>query len=274
MKNAITILTRGYKDESKYDKLISRNHSITTHIISKLSDEDKLNTDIIFFHEGNISENNKKYIKEKSNFDLKLNIIFIDVKITEPKTGYDDSRNKYNNVLCPPTELSETFPLGYKHMCHFWSIDFLYYLKNYKYIIRIDEDCIVTRGNVNIFDLMKINDLKFLSPFYQGHDNPKVTVGLKTLLDDFLQENQITSKVEYQYYRFPYTNFMVVDIQYFLNHKKVIDFLTKVDKSNGIYSNRWGDLPIWGIILFTLIDSKFYGATNHIAYVHDVHVIN
>ena len=40
---------------------------------------------------------------------------------------------------------SISFPLGYKHMCHFWSMDFLDYLSDYKYIIRIDEDCFVTK---------------------------------------------------------------------------------------------------------------------------------
>jgi hypothetical protein len=28
-------------------------------------------------------------------------------------------------------------------MCHFWFIDFLRYVRGYKFVIRVDEDCIV-----------------------------------------------------------------------------------------------------------------------------------
>lgn len=57
--------------------------------------------------------------------------------------------------LCYPTTLSNRFSLGYKHMCHFWSIDFLEYLKDYKYILRIDDDCLLNTFDTNIFNIMK-----------------------------------------------------------------------------------------------------------------------
>jgi hypothetical protein len=46
-----------------------------------------------------------------------------------------------------------------------------------------------------------------------------------------------------------------------------------IDESHGIYSNRWGDLPIWGMILSTLIDEKHYRQEKSISYLHGSHNI-
>jgi hypothetical protein len=136
-KNAIVALTRGYTDLSRYDVLIKRNISIYEKI-SVINN----NFDVILFHEGNITDEQQNYIQSKTPL---LPLKFFNVKEVGTKNAFNNSLNIVNNELCPPTQLSLSFSLGYKHMCHFWSIDFLQYLKNYKYIMRLDEDCIVTK---------------------------------------------------------------------------------------------------------------------------------
>jgi hypothetical protein len=266
-KNAIVALVRGYQHINGYQTLIQRNKFVYENIILKTEE----NFDFILFHEGNINNEHQSYISENLTG---LNIIFVDVKNTEPKTAFDNFKNKINTKLCPPTPESMAFPLGYKHMCHFWSIDFLDYLSDYKYIIRIDEDCFITKFNENILQKMKNEEIYFSSPMFQEQDKPYVIVGLEKLWNNFLKIENFKPYKQFKDITCPYTNVMIVDVEYFLNNDLVYNFLTDVDDSHGIYSNRWGDLPIWGAILSTLIDKKHYYEDKKISYFHGSHRTN
>ena len=266
-QNAIVALVRGYQDISGYESLLQRNKQIYENIILK-SDE---KFDIILFHEGNITKEHQTYIKNNSNG---LNINFLDVKKVYPKSAFDDKKNKINVDLCPPTNQSMAFPLGYKHMCHFWSMDFLDYLSDYKYIIRIDEDCFVTKFDTGLLKQMEENKIYFSSPMFQGQDEDYVIVGLKRLWESFISVHGISPYKSFEEIKCPYTNFMVVDVEHILNNDVVCKFLDEVDNSHGIYSNRWGDLPIWGVILSTFIDSKNYEENKNISYHHGSHRTN
>lgn len=263
-KNAIVALTRGYQNIDGYQNLILRNKSIYENIVSKTSEK----YDIILFHEGNITKEHQTFISSNSKG---LNLMFIDIKKVYPKTAFDDKKNKINMLLCPPTPQSMAFPLGYKHMCHFWSMDFLDYLSNYKYIIRIDEDCIVTKFDPSTIKRMTENEIYFSSPMFQGQDEDYVIVGLKNLWESFISINGISPHKSFEEIKCPYTNFMIVDVQYFLDNDVVCMFLDEVDDSHGIYSNRWGDLPVWGVILSTLIDPQNYEENKDISYYHGSH---
>ena len=41
--------------------------------------------------------------------------------------------------------------IGYRHMCHFWFVDFWHFVEEYENILRIDEDCYITFDPVDIF---------------------------------------------------------------------------------------------------------------------------
>jgi len=259
-KNAIVALTRGYNDLSRYDVLIKRNISIYEKI-SVINN----NFDVILFHEGNITDEQQNYIQSKTPL---LPLKFFNVKEVGTKNAFNDSLNIVNNELCPPTQLSLSFSLGYKHMCHFWSIDFLQYLKNYKYIMRLDEDCIVTKIDVDVFNHMNVNNLKYLSPCFQEQDDPNVIVGLEKLWNEFISVNNIVPYKNFNDVRCPQTNFMVIDVDYFNTNETINNILKTIDNCHGIYSNRWGDLPIWGLILSTLVDKKLYKEITDISYYH------
>lgn len=263
-KNAIVVLTRGYNNNEQYQHLIIRNIKISENIINKVDEK----FDILIFHEGNINTNHQKFI---SSYTPELNLTFINVKENNKKNAFDDSLNKVNLKLCPPTVESKMFPLGYKHMCHFWSIDFLNFLQDYKYVIRIDEDCFVENFDVEVLQKMNKDEVYFISPYFQGHDEWFVTVGMKELWVEFVSENKITPIKKYEDITCPYTNFMIFDIEYIKNNLMICRFLEKIDKSHGIYSNRWGDLPIWGMIISTLVDDKKYLENKLISYYHGSH---
>jgi hypothetical protein len=263
-KNAIVVLTRGYENPIYYKNLIFRNKQIEEKITNKTNKS----FDVLIFHEGNIIKEHQKLI---SDVTPKLKLNFIDVKKTTPKTAFDNSKNKINMELCPPTLQSNSFPLGYKHMCHFWSIDFLDYLKDYKFIIRIDEDCFIKNFDLGILDEMEKNKILFVSPEFQQQDDWFVIVGLEKLWNEFIEEKKITPFKSFQEVTCPYTNLMIVDIENIRNNDIINEFLKKIDSSHGIYSNRWGDLPIWGLILSTMVDSKYYSEIKSISYFHQSH---
>jgi len=219
-KIAITVLTRGYENVSQYNSLIKRNTLIYENIISKSN----FDFDMVIFHEGNIPEDHQLYISNNS----KQSLIFKNVKECGNKKAFDNNKNIINNDLCPPNFLSSHFPLGYKHMCHFWSIDFLEYLKDYKFIIRIDEDCFITKFDNNILNEMNEKEIYFVSPKFQDQDDSRVIVGLERLLNEFLIETNIQPHKTFNNIKCPYTNFMIVNVDFLRNNK----ILNKILKKN------------------------------------------
>lgn len=262
-KIGIIVLTKGYDDIENYQTLIDRNNSIFENLVSKSNHS----FENIIFHEGNIPTEHQEYISSKSLIPL----IFRNVKDSASRSAFNDSKNQINNVLCPPTELSNRFPLGYKHMCHFWAIDLFDYLEEYQYIIRIDEDVIVHEFPPEVIDAVIDNDIKFAVPFMCNFlDDPNVIVGMEKLLNDFCNKNNFNPHTKFKNILGPNTNFMILNIEYFRNHKLVQSFLEEIDNSHGIYSNRWGDAVTWGIIIYALIDEPMY-VLDMIEYYHGSH---
>lgn len=260
---ALAVLTKGYPDIQSYKDIIDRNNLIHQNILSKT----ELDYDMIIFHEGNITQEQMDVIAHHSQPTL----IFRDVRDCGNRLAFDDTRNKINPILCPPTELSEKFPLGYKHMCHFWSIDLFEYLSDYDYVLRIDEDCLVDRVDPSVFEAIIEQDVKFAVPLIcEVLDAPEVIVGLDTLLSDFLTKKGLEMPLPYSTIKAPNTNFMMVNLKFFREHQLVQDFLKEVDSSHGIYSNRWGDAPIWGIILYVLSGEDFFELSDT-GYLHGSH---
>ena len=255
-KNCIVVLTRGYEDISKYKLLVHRNKCIAQNFY--LNIVDKENYDIIIFHEGNITQQHKIYI-QKQTPRLPLKFITVSFMHNVP----------CNNNLCPPTVLSEYFTNGYKNMCYFWSVNFFKYLIDYDYVIRIDEDCFLQSIPLDIIDKYKQNNIFFSSPYFQGDDDADVVVGMNAFFTNILINNNLTKKIDQV--KNPYTNFMIVNIPFFVNNNLIRDIHNKLTQSRCIFSNRWGDLPIWGYILSWFIDKQYYIEETSISYWHDSH---
>ena len=261
---AIAALIRGYEKLEKYQDLIARNQSINKHCSNEFAN--------LLFHEGNISVAHQRYIQ---GFTPDMPLKFINLKTAAPKTAFNDRKNKINNQLCPPTSRSNKFRLGYKHMCHFWFIDFLDYTTDYQYLIRLDEDCTFHKFDNNILKFMEQKNQVFISFYFRKFDVPDVTVGMTELVKEFALENniQLKHKLEQSHnsVKCPYTNCMVIDCEYFRNNDTFRNFQNKVDESSCIYSNRWGDLPLWGLVLWYFEDAERYEEVTTIGYRHGSH---
>eukprot|EP00808_Paulinella_micropora_P001108 g77139.t1 len=156
------------------------------------------------------------------------------------------SPKKYpDNALCPENDLSRKFNFGYKAMCHFWFIDIWSYTTEYDFVLRVDSDCFLSRMNslssVHLWDHWLASDA-FMSPG-QADDEDAVVVGLRAFVRDFARNRSLPVKRHLN----PYTNVMGFKPTWW---QRIKDFQNAVDKTNCIFLNRWGDLPLYGEVLF------------------------
>lgn len=132
------------------------------------------------------------------------------------------------------------FPMGYRHMCRFFSGHMYEFdiLKEYEYYLRLDTDSFIhTPLNYDIFEWAKMNDCYYgyIAPAVQK-DNPKVIEGLWKFVND-IYPNNIEEGMMF------YTNFELGKVDWFLT-SPYMEFYNKINMSAGIYTKRWGDAPI------------------------------
>jgi len=239
MKKTIVTLTRGYANLEAYNMLIHRNNHI----------EKNLNNlcDILIFHEGNIVRHQQNYIQDCSNIPIK----FVEIPKFTPK----------QNVTF--TEKSGGHGWGYRHMCSFWFSDFWKYVQEYDMILRIDEDCIFESNIDSIFDILE----EKVCVYGKWHpDNDDVTEGLNEFSLNFFGNSKGSKEPSG-----PYTNVLGLNIKKLKENKKLFEYISEVDRLNKIFIYRWGDLPLWGEVLYYLYDEKDYCEVKEIKYYHISH---
>lgn len=254
---AFLCLTRGYSDLKYYDDLIARNKSLIPFL-------KHFNAKNIIFHEGNIPSYHQDHIIANS-----CHCDFVNLMEIETKAFRNIGQVKPTNVIYE-TPLSKCYNIGYRHMCHFWFVD-VWTLMDYDYVIRVDEDCVLRSFPLDVFENEK--DFAFITPLYNGVDVEDVTIGLQHTLTDFHKLNGTIEKYALkQCVKNPYTNVFVMNVEFFNNDmfKKYVEF---IDSSNGIYINRWGDLPLMGYFLLNFLSDKEYLIDKRISYYHKSHRI-
>lgn len=248
---AVAVLTRGYQNLQQYGTLIKRNVSIANNLGSLHG------IDILIFHEGNILEPHQKYI---SQFTPQLNFKFICIKEHAFKA------EKKSISFFEPTK---TFGLNYRHMCSFWFIDFWNYVKDYEMILRIDEDCIIEFNIPEIF-----YNLQNKAAIYGAWtaDQDFVTQGLNNFTQQFIKENIQTNVPAIPHNPSgPYTNVIGLNLGRLRINTLAQKYIEHVKTSDYIYVFRWGDLPLWGELLFYFCDPNNYMKFDKIKYFHGSH---
>jgi hypothetical protein len=247
-KNAVIVLTRGYDNNEKYSSLINRNYGISKNLSNK-------ETDIVIFHEGNITDLQQIYVKNETP---ELNIIFTDVSEFSFKKENEEIPfyKSYDKNINPPK--------GYRHMCHFWFIDFLKYCENYDYILRIDEDCFIDFNIDKIFDLLPN---KLIIAGMSVEDYKDVVYGLNNFTLKFLIKNNFNN-IKPRLVDGPYTNIFALNLIKVRNNELILKYMESIDNSKNIYIYRWGDLPLWGEVLHYMCEPNDYLITDKIKYFH------
>jgi hypothetical protein len=232
VNNAIICLTRGYSDLEGYKMLIDRNRSIYNFINKHKTDPYPL----IIFHEGNINNNDQKYIADSTPDQ---NLEFINIShMWDPNYGYQS-------------------------MCKFFSYYVWDYCKKYDNILRIDEDCKILNCSIDPFDLLKDNI--FIAPKWitEGHELTNNTLPYK--LEKLLGLPMDT----FYNHCFPYNNVCVTNVKFWLN-LDILNNLNKIVKEEEFIKNRWGDMPILGSFLNIFAKNKV-GYIKNFTYYHQSH---
>ena len=267
-KLAIACLTRGYEHIKGYDTLIKRNRSLDT-LVTIIKDLYEV-VDVVIFHEGNIPLSHQQHIQ---NATQNMPIKFVDVQTTGTRAfSADNHRNMKANDIIFPTECSDQFSIGYKHMCHFWFIDFIECMHSYTHCIRIDEDCTMIKFPIDVIQRMDASGVVFVTPYYNAADASCVVNGMEETSLEFMKAYNIIeqNKVE-SINNNPYTNMCIVNMAYFRSHEMYKLYAEHIHKSMGIYINRWGDLPLWGYVLANLVPKEKYTLDTGISYFHGSH---
>lgn len=154
------------------------------------------------------------------------------------------------------------FPIGYRHMCRFFSGQMYEkeILHEYDYYLRLDTDSyITTRIPYDIFELAKQNEI------YYGfikieEDNPKVVEGLWNTVNE-KYPNDLPENLMF------YTNFELGKVSWFLT-SGYMEFYNYLDEKGGFYTKRWGDAPVKFLGINLLMNQKHISQMGGFVYNH------
>src|SRR5688572_18984280 len=139
--NYIACLTRGYTELEQYNALVQRNKAIAEHINKGRK------TVLVIFHEGNITDEQMNYITAHSEGQIV----------------------SFKNI-------SDVWIGGYEGMCRFYTYDFWNYFNDDDLVLRIDEDCHVSKCVTDPFSM--IGDNVYLRSVYwaESHSETNATL--------------------------------------------------------------------------------------------------
>lgn len=239
----VAVLTRGYPTLDQYQDLIERNESINKNLKDKT-------IPILIFHEGNIEETHQTHISSKTP---ELNIQYIDIK-------KDQKAFRLEKESIPFDPETAAFSIGYRHMCSFWIMDFWHFVSEYDFLLRIDEDCVIDFEIDPVFQQLQEENIQLITSHW-GNDSTLVTKGMNYFSIYFL--SNIYRLSETQIYQIPQRMqasgpccVFGLNLKILRTNRLLLPFLTELEKTNRIYSHRWGDGPLWGEIIGYLLDDN------------------
>jgi len=256
---AVCGLIRGYADAEKYATLIERNRAIAAVLYSQAPGD----LDILLFHEGNIGAEQQRHIQSQTP---ELPLRFVDVS-----AEFNPSLVRTASQHCQSTHTSQRFPVGYKHMCRFWFHAFFKYTESYRFVLRIDEDCVLQHFDyAGLKGRLDSKELAYITPYWST-DSGDVTMGLAKLATTFAAEKQLQVAAWPCLSKNPYTNVFFMDASVVRSLPHFQNFIDKVEATGCIYVNRWGDLPLWGVVLWCLLPTRLAAQSPRIGYFHGSH---
>lgn len=230
LNNAIVGLVRGYADVKDYKGLISRNIGIWNTI------NNDCKYPLVIFHEGNISQAQQKYITESS---MGQTLIFKDI--------------------------SAVWKGGYEGMCRFMIYDLWQQCKEYDYVMRVDEDCVIQKALYDPFSQIQNAFADYMTSVWwaESHSETNAT------LPDFIAGLTGANPAEFYNNKYPYTNVSVAKVSFMLELKE----LKLIAESSSQRTNRWGDLPVIGALLNIYAKDKV-GTLAGLNYYHASHNVS
>ena len=244
---AIAAFSKAHPKKQDYEPLISRNKSIVNTLLPKLPPK---SYELVIFHDGGITLDHQKYIVTESGTKLK----FIDVIKTAPMTGFDPHKELPSTISS--TQEDDLFA---RHLSHFWFVDFLGYLKDYDYLIHIDENTTLLECP-NPIAVMQNQNLKFLTAEQKNID-PYTMISLPEFCY-FFRAGKLEPKIVLPPgLSGPRTNCMALDLNYFRELEVFSQFTRTIDIWGLIYTHAWNLRALWSVFLLLYLKPEENGIT-------------
>ena len=201
-------------------------------------------------------------------------LTFVEIKLALPD-GLQ-LKNVPKKTLCSP----KVSTIGYRLMCRFHSTVVHYelrklpHLSNIEYIMRLDDDSILTSPiGYDLFKLMKVNK-KLYGSASLTVDDPICVAGLWEHARIFMNQSRLhvnLSDVFFSEWKDGdvfYNNFEVSHVSVW-QHPVWREFMSYIDDTQGIFKYRWGDAPIHGLGMSMILRKDQVHIFSDIGYTHE-----
>jgi hypothetical protein len=250
---AIVCLTRGYRDVRQYAPLIARNRSIYDSINRFRSDEYPL----VIWHEGNVTEAHQRHILAS---DPNSDVRFVDVSVLFRLSG-DSSIS----------DLMEDWQIGYRLMCRFHIYHIWQCCRQFQYVMRIDEDCVVCSTEIDPIEWMSRQRSDFAAAAFVAETHELTNRTLPGFVAQYLGLLHPDRSFAGIYnHCFPYTNLYVTRTAFWLG-VDVQRFLYAIIREPASIRFRWGDLPVLGVALNIFAREDSIAVLPKLVYRHGSH---
>jgi hypothetical protein len=244
-KAAIVLLTRGYPRLEYYQKLVTRNIHIYDNFNRHLEEQYPL----IIFHEGNISEEHQTAIIDSSR-NQDITFVSIGKDFTWPE-----------NVPMQTIQDNGFHP-GYRLMCRFNCYQIWKYVKDYDYILRIDEDTYIGELKYDLFQYMQDNNLDYMVSRFCEETHKLTNETIPAVAHELLGDRWTEDMYNQHDLWVPYTNLYAAKTSLFLQQDVQI-FLRKLCNNPMFLTHRWGDHVVMGIVL------KAFSSKDKVTHIHN-----
>jgi hypothetical protein len=252
MKTAIYGLVRGHNKRYQYIKVIRRNRLLNQNLSGSY--------DMIIFHEGDLDEDHLDLIRGESQ-----NVRFINV---------GDSSFRVPDHISKKNIPNDRFGIGYRHMCQFSAIDVWKYLRQYDYVMGLDDDgWIESSVKYNIFEYCRQNNYKFCYIDRSGDGHQPTVATLPEFTREYVIKNDININCSLEDIHLDdaiITHIFITDVS-FWQRDDVQKYLEAVSKSGGIYKYRWGDASIMSLAVKMFMEEKYVSKLDFFQYTHGNH---
>ena len=163
---------------------------------------------------------------------------------------------------------------GYKYMCKVFGIDLYTILREYDYYIRCDSDCYLRTLKYDIFEYVESKQIEYgyVMRKLEAHGPTKQLMPI--WVRKYLKTCALTAKSMMDYplntcFNF-YNNFHIGSVHFFLR-PDVQHFLSAVNRSGHILSDRWGDSTIQAYAVRIFMKPQNLQQLPDLEYVHGSH---
>lgn len=198
--------------------------------------------DIHVFHEGDLTQSQ---MEKTLSYSLPNSPIFIhEFRFPEPPAHVDMDVVQEKIDLSKKLNIAAYRSIGYRHMCSFYSFYVypIFHQWGYKKLMRLDDDSYLMEPIETLFLLPEDYVYRL-----RMNEDPRYMMYFTLAVKSYCKKNKILDANIQNLQDTVFNNFFIVDLSIYKN-PQVLDFLSFIYTTGGIYYFRWGDALIQSAI--------------------------